>query len=59
VIEDSVAGVEAGVAAGMAVIGFTGASHADDRHAGRLAAAGAGAVVAGMADLGAAIARLS
>jgi HAD superfamily hydrolase (TIGR01509 family) len=58
VIEDSVAGVEAGVAAGMAVIGFTGASHADDRHAGRLAAAGAGAIVAVMADLGAAIARL-
>ena len=27
VIEDSVAGVEAGVAAGMRVIGFTGGTH--------------------------------
>ena len=59
VIEDSVAGVEAGVAAGMAVIGFTGASHVDDHHGQRLAAAGARAVVDGSADLGAAIARLT
>lgn len=59
VIEDSVAGVEAGVAAGMAVIGFTGASHADDHHGERLAAAGARSVVASTADLGAAIARLT
>jgi HAD superfamily hydrolase (TIGR01509 family) len=59
VIEDSVAGVVAGAAAGMAVIGFTGASHADDLHARRLEAAGAKLVIAAMADLPGAIVRLS
>jgi hypothetical protein len=43
----------------MAVIGFTGASHADDHHGQRLAAAGAKIVIAAMTDLDAAIARLS
>jgi HAD superfamily hydrolase (TIGR01509 family) len=59
VIEDSVAGVTAGVAAGMAVIGFTGASHADEHHTQRLEAAGAKLVIAAMAGLPGAIERLS
>lgn len=41
VIEDSVNGVRAGVAAGMEVWGFTGGGHADEGLAGRLTAAGA------------------
>jgi HAD superfamily hydrolase (TIGR01509 family) len=41
VIEDSVAGVHAAVAAGMRVIGFTGGSHCRAGHAERLRAAGA------------------
>jgi HAD superfamily hydrolase (TIGR01509 family) len=44
VIEDSVAGVQAAVAAGMRVIGFTGGSHCRPGHAARLRAAGASAV---------------
>lgn len=51
VIEDSVLGVEAGVAAGMTVIGFAGAAHASDALAARLAQAGASAVIRQMADL--------
>ncbi len=51
VIEDSVAGVQAGVAAGMPVIGFTGGSHTDPSHAARLRAAGAERIVADMAEL--------
>jgi HAD superfamily hydrolase (TIGR01509 family) len=41
VIEDSVGGVQAGVAAGMTVIGLLAASHIRDGHAERLRAAGA------------------
>ena len=41
VIEDSVNGVRAAVAAGMSVLGFTGGGHADDGLAGRLHDAGA------------------
>jgi HAD superfamily hydrolase (TIGR01509 family) len=51
VIEDSVLGVEAGVAAGMTVIGFAGAAHATDALATRLTQAGASAVIRQMADL--------
>jgi HAD superfamily hydrolase (TIGR01509 family) len=58
VIEDSVAGVSAGIAAGMAVVGFAGASHVDAHHAARLTAAGARVVIAAMADLPGAIATL-
>jgi HAD superfamily hydrolase (TIGR01509 family) len=53
VIEDSVPGVQAAVAAGMRVIGFTGGSHCRPGHAERLRAAGASAVCAGMAELAA------
>lgn len=47
VIEDSLPGVQAGAAAGMAVIGFTGGSHVVDRaaHGERLRAAGASCIV--------------
>ena len=41
VIEDSIGGVEAAVAAGMTVIGLLAASHIRDGHAARLRAAGA------------------
>jgi HAD superfamily hydrolase (TIGR01509 family) len=41
VIEDSVNGVQAGVAAGMTVIGLLAGSHIRDGHASRLRAAGA------------------
>ncbi len=51
VVEDAVAGVQAGVAAGMPVIGFTGGSHTDPSHAERLRAAGADLVIAAMTDL--------
>ena len=57
VIEDSVAGVEAGVAAGMRVIGFTGGAHTDPRHAARLTAAGANCIVTHMRDLPEALGR--
>lgn len=51
VVEDSVHGVIAARAAGMHVIGFTGASHTYPAHAIRLKEAGAGLVVSHMADL--------
>ena len=41
VVEDSVAGVTAGCAAGMAVLGFTGGGHCGPGHAERLLGAGA------------------
>jgi len=55
VIEDSVLGVEAAGAAGMAAIGFAGASHANQCLAERLAAAGAEPVIHSMANLPAAV----
>jgi HAD superfamily hydrolase (TIGR01509 family) len=51
VVEDSVPGVRAGVAAGMRVIGFTGGGHCGPGHAERLRAAGAAQVIASMQDL--------
>jgi len=51
VIEDSLLGASAGVAAGMTVFGFAGASHITDGHAGRLEALGVAAVFDDMADL--------
>jgi beta-phosphoglucomutase-like phosphatase (HAD superfamily) len=53
VIEDSVPGVEAAVAAGMTAIGFTGGGHCGSDHAARLREAGAADSVATMAALGA------
>ena len=51
VVEDSRAGVQAGVAAGMTVLGFTGASHTRDGHAERLREIGADHVFDDMAAL--------
>ncbi|MGV8936297.1 MAG: HAD family hydrolase [Allorhizobium sp.] len=51
VIEDSVHGVHAARAAGMRVIGFTGASHTYPSHADRLTDAGAETVISRMKDL--------
>jgi len=58
VIEDSPLGVIAADAAGMAAIGFAGASHANAQLAEQLGAAGAAVVMRAMADLPAAVERL-
>jgi HAD superfamily hydrolase (TIGR01509 family) len=55
VIEDSMAGVQAAVAAGMRVIGFTGGEHCGPEHAGKLRDAGAPVVIERMADLAEAV----
>jgi HAD superfamily hydrolase (TIGR01509 family) len=57
VIEDSVLGIRAARAAGMAAIGFAGASHATAKLAERLEQAGADIVIRAMSDLPQAIAR--
>jgi len=59
VIEDSVHGVTGARAAGMRVIGFTGASHAYPALAGRLMDAGAETVIARMAELPATVKALA
>lgn len=51
VIEDSVAGVQAGCAAGMRVLGFCGGGHANPGSAALLLAAGAATVFDRMTDL--------
>ncbi len=51
VIEDSTAGVQAAIAAGMRVIGFTGGGHCGPEHGDKLRAAGASVVIDHMADL--------
>jgi HAD superfamily hydrolase (TIGR01509 family) len=51
VVEDSEAGVHAGIGAGMRVLGFTGGSHCGPDHAARLLAAGASLAFADMAGL--------
>jgi len=53
VIEDSVIGVAAAVAAGMPVLGFCGGSHCPGDHADRLRAAGCSRVFTRMTDLAA------
>jgi len=58
VIEDSVAGIAAARAAGMASVGFTGASHMNDDLTAKLAASGADVVIGTMAELPAAVATL-
>ncbi|BCH65203.1 HAD-IA family hydrolase [Agrobacterium vitis] len=59
VVEDSVHGIHAARAAGMRVIGFTGASHTYPSHADRLTEAGAETVIARMMDLPAVIAAMA
>jgi HAD superfamily hydrolase (TIGR01509 family) len=57
VVEDSLAGIAAAVAAGMPAIGFTGGSHCRPGHGSRLAEAGAALVIDQMAQLVPALAR--
>lgn len=57
VVEDSVPGVTAGVAAGMRVVGFCGGGHCPAGHGERLAAAGAAALARDMAGLAALLPR--
>ncbi len=58
VIEDSTHGVRGARAAGMRVVGFTGASHTYPSHADRLTDAGAETVISRMQDLPAVVAAL-
>jgi HAD superfamily hydrolase (TIGR01509 family) len=51
VVEDSVVGATAGVAAGMTVIGFAGGSHASSQLGGQLMSAGARTVITDMRAL--------
>ena len=51
VVEDSIPGVEAAVAARMPVVGFCGGGHCPEGHAYRLMAAGCSHVFAEMPDL--------
>ena len=51
VVEDSIPGVEAAVAAGMTVVGFCGGGHCPEGHGDRLIAGGCLQVFAQMADL--------
>jgi beta-phosphoglucomutase-like phosphatase (HAD superfamily) len=53
VVEDSIPGVEAAVAARMPVVGFCGGGHCPEGHAYRLMAAGCSHVFAEMPDLAA------
>jgi len=57
VIEDSEAGVTAGVAAGMTVIGLTAGGHIRDGHAERLTARGAHRIVSSYGELDAILPR--
>ncbi|MCP4316388.1 MAG: HAD family hydrolase [Hyphomicrobiales bacterium] len=59
VLEDSVHGIGGARAAGMRVIGFTGASHTYPSHADRLTEAGAETVINRMTDLPATVEALS
>ena len=59
VIEDSVHGVHAARAAGMRVVGFTGASHTYPSHADKLTDAGAETVIARMRDLPGVVAAMA
>jgi HAD superfamily hydrolase (TIGR01509 family) len=52
VVEDSLVGVAAAIAAGMPVVGFCGGSHCPEDHARQLLAAGCSEVFASMAELG-------
>ena len=57
VIEDSLPGVAAAVAAGMIAVGFTGGSHCPPDHAARLSDAGAALVIDRMRELPAVLGR--
>jgi HAD superfamily hydrolase (TIGR01509 family) len=58
VIEDSASGVQAGVAAGMTVVGFCAGGHVRAGHADRLAAAGTHHMASGWHDVAALLRKL-
>jgi HAD superfamily hydrolase (TIGR01509 family) len=58
VIEDSPAGIDAALAAGMTAVGFCGGSHCGPEHGAGLKSRGAMLVVADMRELAGAIAKL-
>ncbi len=58
VIEDSTAGVQAAIAAGMRVIGFAGGSHCSPEHADKLRRAGVRVVIERMLELPGAVQNL-
>jgi HAD superfamily hydrolase (TIGR01509 family) len=58
VVEDSIHGVEAGIAAGMTVIGFTGGGHSYPGHAEKLRIAGASTTIGDMRQLPDSLQRL-
>jgi HAD superfamily hydrolase (TIGR01509 family) len=59
VIEDSPAGIDAALAAGMTAIGFAGGSHCGPEHKGRLQRHGAALVMDDMLELTTAMAKLT
>ncbi|MEI9424769.1 HAD family hydrolase [Mesorhizobium sp. Cs1299R1N1] len=59
VIEDSIAGVTAAIAAGMPVVGFVGGSHCSSQHADSLLALGAAAIVSHWSEIPDVIGRLN
>src|SRR5580704_9110736 len=59
VIEDSPAGIDAALAAGMTAIGFSGGSHCGPEHGGRLQKHGAALVMDDMLELTTAMAKLT
>ena len=59
VIEDSPAGIDAAVAAGMTPIGFSGGSHCGPEHGARLQGHGAALVIDEMRQLATAMAKLT
>lgn len=59
VVEDSISGVKSGLAAGMYVIGFTGASHLTEEHQHILKALGVKEVIQDMSDLPALVKKLN
>ena len=59
VIEDSPAGIDAALAAGMTAIGFSGGSHCGPQHGARLEKHGAPLVIDDMHELATAIAKLT
>jgi HAD superfamily hydrolase (TIGR01509 family) len=59
VIEDSPAGIDAALAAGMTAIGFSGGSHCGPEHGARLQAHGASLIIDEMHELMTAIAKLT
>ena len=58
VIEDSPAGIDAALAAGMTAIGFSGGSHCSPQHGARLGKHGAPLVIYDMRELASAMAKL-